>query len=58
MVAQGDKVAVRHRFRGTQSGALGPYLPIHRVYDCRIADALAGGDQLSSLRRLGHLDAV
>lgn len=25
MVAEGDRVAVRHRFHGTQSGPLGPY---------------------------------
>lgn len=69
MVAEGDKVAVRHRFRGTQSGALGPYPPsrrvlestylaIYRVCDGRIVEAWAEWDNLSSLQSLGHRGAV
>ena len=65
LVAEGDKVAVRHRFRGTQRGPLGThppsgrvleatYLAIYRIQDGRIAEAWAEWDNLAGLRQLGH----
>lgn len=68
LVAEGDKVAARHRFRGTQQGPMGPYPPtgktmdavyiaIYRVQDQRIAEAWAEWDNLSGLRQLGHANA-
>jgi predicted ester cyclase len=65
LVAEGDRVAARHRFRGTQRGALGPYPPsgrrleatylaIYRVEDGRIAEAWAEWDNLAGLAQLGH----
>jgi len=66
MLAEGDKVAVRMRFRGTQLGRLGEYvatgrqvesqyLAIYRIADGRIVEAWAEWDNLASLRQLGHL---
>ena len=65
LVEEGDRVAARHRFRGTQTGALGPhpasgrvleatYLAIYRIEDGRIAEAWAEWDNLAGLRQLGH----
>jgi steroid delta-isomerase-like uncharacterized protein len=65
MLAEGDKVAVRHRFRGTQDGAMGPYPPsgkamnadylaIYRLEDGVIAEAWAEWDNLGGLVQLGH----
>ena len=65
LVAEGDKVAARHRFRGTQLGPLGTYpasgrvleatyLAIYRIEDGRIAEAWAEWDNLAGLRQLGH----
>ena len=64
--AEGEKVAVRHHFRGTQLGAMGSYLPsgkamnaeyitIYRVRNGQILEAWAEWDNLASLRQLGHL---
>lgn len=61
-----DRVAVRHRFRGTQTGPMGPYPPgnkvmdatyiaIYRVEGDRIAEAWVEWDNLSGLRQLGHV---
>lgn len=69
LVAEGDRVAARHRFRGTQLGALGQYPPtgrvleatylaIYRVEAGRIAEAWAEWDNLDGLRQLGHLGAA
>ena len=66
LVAEGDKVAVRHRFRGTQRGPMGThppsgrvleatYLAIYRIEHGRIAEAWAEWDNLGGLRQLGHL---
>jgi steroid delta-isomerase-like uncharacterized protein len=66
LVAEDDKVAARHRFRGTQTGPMGPYPPsgrvlaatylaIYRIEDGRIAEAWAEWDNLHGLRQLGHL---
>lgn len=65
LVAEGDKVAVRHGFRGTQLGAMGPYPPsgkvmtadylaIYRIADGRIIESWVEWDNLSGLRQLGH----
>lgn len=65
LVAEGDKVAARHRFRGTQMGPLGKYpasrrvleatyLAIYRIEDGRIAEAWAEWDNLDGLQQLGH----
>jgi steroid delta-isomerase-like uncharacterized protein len=65
MVAEGDRVAVRHRFRGTQRGPMGPYPPsgrvlaadylaIYRLKGGVIAEAWAEWDNLSGLTQLGH----
>ncbi len=66
LVAEGDRVAARHRFRGPQLGALGPYPPtgrvleatylaIYRLEEGRIAEAWAEWDSRDGLRQLGHL---
>jgi len=68
LVAEGDKVVVHSRFRGTQAGALGPLPPtgrvlsadlisVYRVVDGRIAEAWVEWDALSGLIQLGHLRA-
>jgi steroid delta-isomerase-like uncharacterized protein len=65
MLAEGDRVAVRHRFRGTQRGPMGPYPPsgrvlladylaIYRLCGGLIAEAWAEWDNLSGLAQLGH----
>ncbi len=66
IISDDDKVAVRHRFRGTQTGQMGPYPPSHKVMDAtyiaiyriesdRIAEAWVEWDNMSGLRQLGHL---
>ena len=65
LVAEGDKVAARHHFCGTQLGPMGPfppsgkvlssnYLAIYRIEDDRIAEAWAEWDNLAALKQLGH----
>ena len=65
LVAEGDRVAARHHFRGTQLGSMGPfppsgkvlssdYLAIYRVESHRIAEAWAEWDNLAGLKQLGH----
>lgn len=69
MVAEGDKVAARHLFSGTQVGTLGPYPPtgkrmtaaylaIYRIAESRICEAWAEWDNMAGLRQLGHASAV
>ncbi len=64
--AEGEKVAVRHCFRGTRHAAMGPYLPtgktmhaeyiaIYRVLNGQILEAWVEWDNLAGLRQLGHL---
>jgi len=59
-------MAVRHRFRGTQRGALGPYPPTGKVMDVeyiaiyvvrgnQIVEAWAEWDNLAGLKQLGHI---
>lgn len=66
LVAEGDRVAARHHFRGTQLGQLGRYPPtgrvmeaeylaIYRIEDGRIAEAWAEWDTMSGLVQLGHV---
>jgi predicted ester cyclase len=65
LVAEGDRVAARHRFRGTQAGPLGPYpasnrvmtadyLAIYRVAGGVIVEAWVEWDNLAGLVQLGH----
>jgi steroid delta-isomerase-like uncharacterized protein len=65
LVAEGDKVAARHRFRGTQLGPMGSfppsgkvldanYIAIYRIENSRIAEAWAEWDNLAGLKQLGH----
>ena len=66
MMVDGEKVAARHHFRGTQLGALGPYPPtgkvmdseyiaIYLVRDFQILEAWAEWDNLAGLKQLGHV---
>jgi predicted ester cyclase len=66
MICEGELVAVRHRFTGTQSGPLGPwppshrqanarYLAMYRIVDGRVRESWAEWDSLSMLRQLGHI---
>jgi steroid delta-isomerase-like uncharacterized protein len=65
LVAEGEQVAARSQFRGTQEGAIGPYPPsgkilsatclaIYRLEQGRIAEAWVEWDNLYGLRKLGH----
>jgi predicted ester cyclase len=65
LLAEGDRVAVRHSFRGTQTGPMGPhppsgrvmvadYLAIYRLVGGVIVEAWAEWDNLSGLVQLGH----
>jgi predicted ester cyclase len=65
IVTDGDKVAVRHRFTGTQAGRLGPYPPtgrsmtaeyiaIYRLTGNVIVESWAEWDNLNGLVQLGH----
>ena len=65
LIAEGNKVAVRHSFRGTQRGPLGDhpptgrvwvstYLAIYRIEEGRIAEAWVEWDNLHGLTQLGH----
>jgi predicted ester cyclase/catechol 2,3-dioxygenase-like lactoylglutathione lyase family enzyme len=65
LVAQGDRVAVRHSFTGTQHGTLGmhapsgrrmtaTYLAIYRIAGGRIVEAWVEWDAAAGLRQLGH----
>ena len=66
ILAEGDKVAVRMRFRGTQVGILGTYPPtgkrvdseylaIYRIEGGLIVEVWAEWDNLASLKQLGLL---
>ena len=69
LVAEGDKVAARHHFRGTQLGPMGSYPPsgkvldatyiaIYRVENQRIVEAWAEWDNLTGRKQLGHASAA
>jgi steroid delta-isomerase-like uncharacterized protein len=64
--AEGERVAVRHHFSGTQRGAMdsypatgkimnAEYIAIYRVRNGQIIEAWAEWDNLAGLRQLGHL---
>jgi steroid delta-isomerase-like uncharacterized protein len=66
LFSDGDKVAARHRFRGTQRGSLGAfpatgkvmdsqYIAIYRVHQGRIGEAWAEWDNAAGLKQLGHI---
>jgi steroid delta-isomerase-like uncharacterized protein len=66
LLVDGERVAVRHQFSGTQLGAMGPYeasgkrmsasyLAIYRLERGRIMEAWAEWDNLAGLKQLGHL---
>ena len=68
LVAEGDKVAARHQFFGTQLGPMGTfgptgkalnatYLAIYRIENQRIVEAWAEWDNLAGLKQLGHVPA-
>jgi steroid delta-isomerase-like uncharacterized protein len=65
LLAEGNRVAVRHRFRGTQKGPLGlypatgrtmeaDYIAIYRVEAGQIVEAWVEWDNLTGLAQLGH----
>ena len=65
LVAEADKVAARHQFRGTQQGPMGPYpasyrvlqaacLAIYRIENGRVIEAWADWDNLAGLKQFGH----
>ena len=67
ILAEGDKVAVRQRFQGTQQGWMGSYPPsgrkltatyiaIYRMQDEQIVEAWAEWDNLNGLKQLGHFN--
>lgn len=67
LIAEGDRVAARHVFRGTQEGPIGSlpptgrtmeatYLAIYRIEAGRIAEAWAEWDTRTGLQQLGHLN--
>ncbi len=67
VIAEGDLVAARHVFTGTQDGPLGDhpptgrrmrarYLAMYRVADDRIVEAWAEWDNLAGLVQLGHAE--
>jgi predicted ester cyclase len=69
LVAEGESVAARCHFRGTQLGSMGSfpplgkvlsatYLAIYRLEEGRIAEAWAEWDNLYGLQQLGHLKAT
>lgn len=66
ILAEGDRVAVRHSFRGTQAGPMGRYPPsgrimsseylaIYRLENGIIVEAWAEWDNQSGLVQLGHV---
>lgn len=66
MVAEGDMVAVRAIYRGTQTGPMGPFPPsgknvelpflgILRIEDGKIAEIWVEWNNLAILEQLGHL---
>ena len=67
LIAEGNKVAARYSFSGTQLGAMGPYPPSHkdvnfeylaiyRIEDGVIAEAWIEWDNYTSMKQLGYLN--
>ena len=66
LIAEENKVAARHHFKGTQLGEMGPYpityrdtnieyLAIYRIEDDLIVEAWVEWDNYTSMKQLGHL---
>jgi len=66
MLAEGDKVAVRAIYRGTQRGPMGPFPPSHkkmeipflgilRIEKGKVAEIWVEWDNLAALAQLGHV---
>jgi len=66
MLAEGDRVAARVIYRGTQTGPMGPFPPsgkrlelpfigILRIRDGKIAEIWVEWDNMAALAQLGHL---
>ena len=69
LVAEGNKVATRQQFKGTQLGKMGPYpasckdmdieyLAIYRIKNGTIAEAWIEWDNYTSMKQLGHMDMI
>lgn len=69
LVAEGNKVAARQHFKGTQLGDMGPYpasckdmdieyLVIYRIENNTIIEAWAEWDNYTSMKQLGHMDMI
>ena len=69
LIAEEDKVAARHHFKGTQLGEMGPYpithrdtnleyLAIYRIEDNLIVEAWVEWDNYTSMKQLGHLNIM
>ena len=69
LVAEGNKVAARCSFKGTQLGAMGPYpashkdvnleyLAIYRIEKGVIVEAWVEWDNYTSMKQLGYLSMV
>lgn len=66
MVSEGNKIAVRHKFTGTQLGKMGHYPPtgktmnaeymaIYAIFDGKIIESWVEWDNLTGLKQLGHI---
>ena len=69
LVAEDNKVAARHSFKGTQLGEMGPYpvshkdvafeyLAIYRIEGEMIVEAWVEWDNYTSMKQLGFLDMM
>ena len=69
LVAEGNKVAARQQFKGTQLGEMGPYpasckdmdieyLAIYRIKNGIISEAWIEWDNYTSMKQLGHMDMI
>jgi len=69
LVAEENKVAARHHFKGTQLGAMGPYpasckdmdieyIAIYHIEDGVIVEAWVEWDNYTSMKQLGHLNMM
>ena len=69
LVAEGNKVAARQQFKGTQLGEMGPYpasckdmdieyLAIYRIKNGIISEAWIEWDNYTSMKQLGHMDMM
>ena len=69
LIAEGDKVAARHSFKGTQLGKMGPYpvshkdvnfeyLAMYRIEGEVIAEVWVEWDNYTSMKQLGFLDMM